>query len=72
YPQGYNVETFCLGHKRFVSPLHIPAFDHLLLVSSEGDPVLKAWDWMMGKEKYDISIQESVEPFIAMKGKKRQ
>ncbi|KAF9648053.1 WD40 repeat-like protein [Thelephora ganbajun] len=72
YPQGYNIEMFCLGHKRFVSALHIPAFDHSLLVSGGGDPVLKVWDWMTGKEKYEIPIQESAGPFIVVKGKKRR
>ena len=59
-------------HLRFVSALHVPAFDHSLLVSGGGDPVLKVWDWMTGKEKYNIPIQEAVEPFIVVKGKKRR
>ncbi|KAF9791179.1 WD40 repeat-like protein [Thelephora terrestris] len=72
YPQGYNIEMFCLGHRKFVSALHIPAFDHSLLVSGGGDSVLKVWDWMTGKERHDIPIQEAVEPFIVVKGKKRR
>jgi len=34
--------------------------------------VLKVWDWKTGKEKHDIPIQEAVEPFIVVKGKKRR
>jgi len=30
------------------------------------------WDWVTGKEKHDIPIQEAVEPFIVVKGKKRR
>ena len=30
------------------------------------------WDWVTGKEKYDIPVQEAVEPFIVVKGKKRR
>jgi tRNA (guanine-N(7)-)-methyltransferase subunit TRM82 len=55
-----------------VSALHIPAFDHSLLVSGGGDPVLKVWNWMTGKEKHNIPIQEAVDPFIVVKGKKRR
>jgi len=33
---------------------------------------MKVWYWMTGKEKYDIPIQEAVEPFIVVKGKKRR
>ena len=33
---------------------------------------MKVWDWMTGKEKHDIPVQEAVEPFIVVKGKKRR
>lgn len=33
---------------------------------------MKVWDWMTGKEKHDILVQEAVEPFIVVKGKKRR
>ena len=34
--------------------------------------MLKVWDWMTGKEEHNIPIQKAVEPFIAVKGKKRR
>lgn len=34
--------------------------------------MLKVWDWMTGKEEYSVSIQKAVEPFIAVKGKRRR
>ena len=34
--------------------------------------MLKLWDWMTGKEKHAIPIQEVVEPFVVVKGKKQQ
>ena len=34
--------------------------------------MLKVWDWMAGKEEHNIPIQEAVEPFIVVKGKKRR
>ena len=34
--------------------------------------MLKVWDWMTGEEKHDIPIQEAVNPFIVVKGKKRR
>lgn len=33
---------------------------------------MKVWDWVTGEVKYDIPIQEVVEPFIVVKGKKRR
>lgn len=76
FPTPYcGLGRVCMGVDlclRFVSALHIPAFNRSLLVSGGGDPGLKVWDWMTGKEKHDIPIREAVEPFIVVKGKKRR
>ncbi|KAI0684011.1 WD40-repeat-containing domain protein [Cytidiella melzeri] len=72
YPQGYVIERYCLGHKKFVHTVHIPAFAPSVLVSGGGDPVLKLWDWMSGERLCDIPVQGVIEPFIkvhAPKGK---
>ncbi|KAF8216772.1 WD40-repeat-containing domain protein [Mycena galopus ATCC 62051] len=71
YPQGYNVEMYCLGHEKFVSALHIPPFAPTELVSGGGDPMLKIWDWMTGKVKREIPILHAVEPFIKVKPARR-
>ena len=34
--------------------------------------MFKVWDWMTGKEKRNIFIQEAVEPFLVVKGKIRR
>lgn len=49
---------------RFVSAIHIPNFSPTSLLSGGGDPTIKLWDWMSGKEQAEIQIQEFVEPFI--------
>ncbi|KAM5544290.1 hypothetical protein V8D89_001950 [Ganoderma adspersum] len=72
FPQGYNVERYCLGHEKFVSALHIPSFQESTLISGGGDPVLKVWDWMSGKLIADIPIFDVVEPTIRVKAPKRK
>ncbi|TFK26205.1 WD40 repeat-like protein [Coprinopsis marcescibilis] len=67
YPQGYNVEMYCMGHRKFVSALHIPSSSPSLLISGGGDPVLKIWDWMSGQLKGEVEIAQAVEPFAAVK-----
>ncbi|KAH9070678.1 WD40 repeat-like protein [Lactarius deliciosus] len=69
FPQGYTIESFCLGHKRFISAIHIPREPtaHGVLVSGGGDPVLKVWDWRAGRGLYDVAIEEAVRPFIAVR-----
>ncbi|KAJ7656294.1 WD40 repeat-like protein [Mycena polygramma] len=71
YPQGYTIEIYCLGHEKFVSALHLPAFAPTELVSGGGDPMLKIWNWMSGKLKREIPILHAVEPFMKVKPAKR-
>ncbi|EJD07318.1 uncharacterized protein FOMMEDRAFT_164318 [Fomitiporia mediterranea MF3/22] len=64
YPEAYTIERFCLGHKKFVSALHIPTWDHSLLISGGGDPELKIWNWMEGSLIHNIPITDLVKPFV--------
>ncbi|KAK0189076.1 WD40 repeat-like protein [Armillaria mellea] len=69
YPQGYCIETFCLGSTKFVSALHIPKSNPSVLISGGGDPELKLWDWLSGQWKCDIPIWDSVKDHIVVKTK---
>ncbi|KAG6897821.1 hypothetical protein C0992_010625 [Termitomyces sp. T32_za158] len=72
YPQGYNIEMYCLGHTKFVSTIHNPAFAPAELVSGGGDPMLKIWDWMTGAVKHEIPVWDTVEPYIRVRSSKRK
>ncbi|KIK61656.1 hypothetical protein GYMLUDRAFT_224619 [Collybiopsis luxurians FD-317 M1] len=69
YPQGYCIESFCLGHTQFVSAICIPPAHPDILISGGGDAELKIWDWLSGKHKFDIPISEAVIPFVKVKVK---
>ncbi|KAF9069786.1 WD40-repeat-containing domain protein [Rhodocollybia butyracea] len=69
YPQGFCIESFCLGHTQFVSAIHLPSAHPHILISGGGDAELKVWDWLSGKHKFDISILEFVRPYIKVKVK---
>ncbi|KAH0836532.1 WD40-repeat-containing domain protein [Lanmaoa asiatica] len=64
YPEGYTIESYCLGHKKYVSAIHIPAASPTSLISGGGDLELKIWDWMAGRLQRDVAIFAAVEPFI--------
>ncbi|KAJ3006514.1 WD repeat-containing protein 4 [Thoreauomyces humboldtii] len=49
YPLAFDIIQFCLGHKEFISALHIPSFAPHLLISGGGDPFLLSWDYHAGK-----------------------
>ncbi|KAI0369855.1 hypothetical protein BV20DRAFT_996374 [Pilatotrama ljubarskyi] len=70
FPKGYVIERYCLGHEKFVSALHIPSFDHSVLVSGGGDPMLKMWDWMSGKLLSEVSVFDAVKSHIKVKAPK--
>ncbi|KAE9392325.1 WD40 repeat-like protein [Gymnopus androsaceus JB14] len=69
FPQGFCIESFCLGHTQFVSAIHIPSAHPDALISGGGDAELKIWDWFSGKHKFDILILDSVKPYIKVKPK---
>jgi tRNA (guanine-N(7)-)-methyltransferase subunit TRM82 len=64
---------YSLSH-RFVSAIHIPRDPTALgiLVSGGGDPVMKVWDWRTGRRLYDVAIEDSVSPFVAVRRARRQ
>jgi tRNA (guanine-N(7)-)-methyltransferase subunit TRM82 len=72
YPQGYTIESYCLGHQKYVSAIHIPSFSPQTLISGGGDSVLKLWDWMSGKLLRNIEVSSVVQPFIAVKAPKKK
>ncbi|KAG2123847.1 WD40 repeat-like protein [Suillus clintonianus] len=72
YPQGYTIESYCLGHQKYVSAIHIPSFSPETLISGGGDSVLKLWDWMSGKLLRNIDVFSAVQPFIAVNAPKKK
>ncbi|KAH7926399.1 WD40 repeat-like protein [Leucogyrophana mollusca] len=72
YPEGYTIESYCLGHQKFVSAIHIPSFSPGTLVSGGGDPVLKVWDWMTGSLQRNVDVFTSVQPFMKIRAPRRR
>ncbi|QUC19726.1 uncharacterized protein UV8b_03967 [Ustilaginoidea virens] len=48
-PQAHVIETFCLGHKDFISDMIVPKARHDVLISGGGDQDLFIWDWEAGQ-----------------------
>ncbi|KAF7969461.1 hypothetical protein HWV62_27309 [Athelia sp. TMB] len=71
YPQGWNIESFCLGHEKYVTAVHIPSFAPETLISGGGDTMLKVWDWMAGKLKAEVEVWETAQKFLLAKGYKK-
>ncbi|KAG9017028.1 tRNA (guanine-N(7)-)-methyltransferase non-catalytic subunit trm82 [Tulasnella sp. 427] len=71
FPEGYNIERFCMGHRKYVSALHIPQSSPTTLISGGGDPELFVWDWTSGTLLQRVPVLEKVRPLARVKGGRR-
>lgn len=57
FPNAYNIISYCLGHKEFVSSLCLLPHNPSVLLSSSGDGTMQLWEYLSGKPltSYDCS-----------------
>lgn len=54
YPNTYNIQTYCLGHKEFVNHIELLPHDDNYLTSTSGDGLIKCWNYVMGAVCHSI------------------
>ncbi|KAI9770305.1 MAG: tRNA (guanine-N(7)-)-methyltransferase non-catalytic subunit trm82 [Geoglossum simile] len=64
-PQAHIIETFCLGHKEFVSKLCIPHWLPTTLISGGGDGFLYVWSWAKGSVLQKLDMKLLVDEYIS-------
>lgn len=60
YPNTYNIQSYCLGHKEFVKNIEILPHNEKYLSSTSGDGHIKIWDYVEGKLCYSIDTSLDV------------
>lgn len=55
YPDTYDIVSYCLGHKTFVSSLTVIPGSSWLISGSEGGIIL--WDYKTGTKKQEIELE---------------
>lgn len=60
----YNIVSFCLGHREFVSRIFVVPNYPDLLISASGDCTLRLWEYKSGTE-VDCCHLESLHPYEA-------
>lgn len=60
FPNAYNIESYCLGHTKFVSNISQLPQDHNILISAGGDGAIKLWDYKNGRELDSINYGENI------------
>lgn len=63
YPNGYNIESFCLGHTDVVTVIQLLPWNKQLLVSSGGDGTVRLWDFLGGKQLQSLDLKEKIEAY---------
>ncbi|XP_022120535.2 tRNA (guanine-N(7)-)-methyltransferase non-catalytic subunit wuho [Pieris rapae] len=48
YPNTYNIQTYCLGHKEYVNHIEFLPHNNKYLLSASGDGTVKCWDYVTG------------------------
>ncbi|GFG28999.1 hypothetical protein Cfor_00653 [Coptotermes formosanus] len=60
YPNTYNIQSYCLGHREFITGLSLLPSDKTVLVSSSGDGTIRLWDYGNGIQLHVIDCKDSV------------
>ncbi|XP_051939012.1 tRNA (guanine-N(7)-)-methyltransferase non-catalytic subunit wdr4 [Hippocampus zosterae] len=68
----HSIQSFCLGHKEFVSSLLVPSGDLPWLLSGSGDGTMKLWEYSTGQklQSWDLNdLEETLVPKTENEGK---
>lgn len=61
YPNTYNIQTFCLGHKEFVNQIELLPHTDGCLTSTSGDGTVKFWNYINGTLLYTIDTYKDIK-----------
>lgn len=69
WPDHCEIESFCLGHKEFVSSIEFFELgDKEWLVSGSGDASLRIWDYTKGETAHEIKTKSPVGGLFVVPG----
>lgn len=60
YPNAYNIQSYCLGHKEFITGLSLLPTDKNVLISGSGDGTIRFWDYTAGIQLHVVDCNGSV------------
>lgn len=72
WPVSHEIETYCMGHKEFVSSIECFCLgDSEYLISGSGDGTLKVWDYIKGNCLYTVELNSPIgELYLTQKNVK--
>ncbi|EPE29584.1 WD40 repeat-like protein [Glarea lozoyensis ATCC 20868] len=71
-PQAHVIESFCLGHREFVSRLCIPTTRPGILVSGGGDDEIYVWKWKNAELLCKADLKTHVNEIVSESAKEKK
>ena len=72
YPNAYNIQSYCLGHREFVTGIFLLSHDETVLVSYSGGGCVKFWNYKTGDKIYSIESNVDLMTHINMNTSKEE
>ncbi|KAI9314989.1 WD40-repeat-containing domain protein [Dichotomocladium elegans] len=60
FPNGYNIESFCLGHTDVVTNIAVIPWAPEIMISAGGDGTIRLWNFVLGKQLQSLEIKEYI------------
>jgi len=60
YPNAYNIQSYCLGHKEFITGLSFLPTDETVLISGSGDGTVRFWDYVAGIQLHLVDCNGAI------------
>ncbi|KAE8739361.1 hypothetical protein FOCC_FOCC015132 [Frankliniella occidentalis] len=64
FPNAYNIISYCLGHKEFVSSISLLPHNPTLLLSSSGDGTIQLWNYSQGTSLNSYDCTSDVTKYL--------
>ncbi|KAI8367608.1 WD40-repeat-containing domain protein [Radiomyces spectabilis] len=63
FPNGYTIESFCLGHTDVVTAVRQLPWSEEMLISAGGDSTIRLWEFLKGTEVQCLDIKEIIQKY---------
>ncbi|KAI8982548.1 WD40-repeat-containing domain protein [Pilobolus umbonatus] len=63
FPNGYNIESFCLGHTDVVTFIEVLPWNESTLVSAGGDGFIRLWNYEKGIQLHALDLKQHIAPY---------
>ncbi|CAK9831051.1 tRNA (guanine-N(7)-)-methyltransferase non-catalytic subunit wdr4 [Anthophora retusa] len=60
FPNSYNIVSYCLGHRKFVTNILELPHDKTVLMSCGGDGTFILWDYKIGRELLSVDFRNKI------------